>query len=75
MLEILQGTYYILSLSFFWSGSIYFDMKNRKMKQELEAQKKFQKLLENKEFIKEYVNILKSGKENEKKDSCEPTQD
>lgn len=75
MLEILQGTSYIFSLMFFWSGAIYFDLKNRKMKQELEAQKKFQQLLENKEFIKEYVNILKSGKENEKEDSCKPTQD
>lgn len=75
MLEILQGTSYILSLMFFWSGAIYFDMKNRKMRQELEAQKKFQKLLENKEFIKEYVNILKSGKEDEEKDSHKSAQD
>ena len=75
MLEILQGASYIISFMFFWSGAIYFDMMNRKMKQELEAQKKFQKLLENKEFIKEYVNILKSGKEDEEKDSHKPTQD
>lgn len=75
MLEILQGTSYIFSLMFFWSGAIYFDLKNRRMKQELEAQKKLQQLLENKEFIKEYVNILKSGKEDEKEDSRKPTQD
>ena len=70
MLEVLQGTAYTLSFIFFWSGSIYFDLKVRKMKQEIEAQKKFQEVMQNKEFIKEYLAIMKSGKEeNEKEDS------
>ena len=60
MLEILQGTSYVLSFMFFWSGAIYFDLKVRKMKQELEAQKKLQELLKNKEFIKEYMDTMKS---------------
>ncbi len=61
MLEILQGTSYVLSFMFFWSGAIYFDLKVRKMKQELEAQKKLQELLKNKEFIKEYMDTMKSA--------------
>tara|TARA_A200000159_G_scaffold5397_1_gene4987 strand:- start:8928 stop:9131 length:204 start_codon:yes stop_codon:yes gene_type:complete len=63
MLEILQGTSYVLSFMFFWSGAIYFDMKVRKMKQEIEAQKKFQQVMQSKEFMKEYLDIMKSGKE------------
>lgn len=63
MLEILQGAAYTLSLLFFWSGAIYFDLKVRKMKQEIEAQKKFNELLKNKEFIKEYLETMKSSKE------------
>lgn len=65
MLEVLQGAAYTLSFIFFWSGSIYFDLKVRKMKQEIEAQKKFQELLKNKEFIKEYLETMKSTKEND----------
>ena len=63
MLEILQGTSYVLSFMFFWSGAIYFDMKVRKMKQEIEAQKKFQQVMQSKEFMKEYLDIRRSGKE------------
>lgn len=65
MLEILQGSAYTLSLLFFWSGAIYFDLKVRRIKQEIEAQKKFQELLKNKEFIKEYLETMKSTKEND----------
>ena len=65
MLEVLQGSAYTLSLLFFWSGAIYFDMKVRKMKQEIEAQKKFNELLKNKEFIKEYLETMKSVKEDD----------
>lgn len=70
MLEILEGCAYIFSLMFFYSGTVYFDMNNRKMKHDLEAQKKFQEVMQSKEFIKEYLTIMKSGKEeNEKEDS------
>ena len=65
MLEILQGSAYTLSLLFFWSGAIYFDLKVRRIKQEIEAQKKFQELLKNKEFIKEYLETMKATKEND----------
>ena len=65
MLEILQGTSYVLSLMFFWSGALFFDLQNRKMKQEFEAQKKFDELLKNKEFIKEYLEAIHSAKESE----------
>jgi len=65
MLEILQGTSYVLSFMFFWSGAIYFDLKVRKMRQEIESQKKFNELLKNKEFIKEYLETMKSAKEDD----------
>lgn len=65
MLEILQGTSYVLSLMFFWSGALFFDLQNRKMKQELEAQKKLQELLKNKEFIKEYMDTVKSAQDDD----------
>lgn len=65
MLEILQGAAYTLSLLFFWSGAIYFDMQSRKMKQDIEAQKKFQQVLQNKEFVKEYLNAMKDIKDDE----------
>tara|TARA_B100000035_G_scaffold54371_1_gene42748 strand:- start:2821 stop:3024 length:204 start_codon:yes stop_codon:yes gene_type:complete len=65
MLEILQGSAYTLSLLFFWSGAIYFDLKVRRIKQEIEAQKKFQELLKNKEFIKEYLETMKATEEND----------
>lgn len=65
MLEILQGTSYVLSLMFFWSGALFFDLQNRKMKQELEAQKKLQELLKNKEFIKEYMDTMKSAQDDD----------
>ena len=65
MLEILQGSAYTLSLLFFWSGAIYFVLKVRRIKKEIEAQKKFQELLKNKEFIKEYLETMKSTKEND----------
>ncbi len=63
MLEILQGSAYVLSILFFWSGSIYFDLQNRKMKEQIAAQKKFQQVMQSKEFMKEYLQIMKSGKE------------
>ena len=65
MLEILQGSAYTLSLLFCWSGAIYFDLKVRRIKQEIEAQKKFQELLKNKEFIKEYLETMKATEEND----------
>lgn len=68
MLEILEGCAYIFSLMFFYSGTIYFDMNSRKMRQEIEAQKKFQEVMQGKEFIKEYLNIMKSGKDEGKDD-------
>ena len=50
---------------FFWSGAIYFDLQNRKMRQELDAQKKFQEILKNKEFIKEYMDAMKPPRDDD----------
>ena len=74
MLEILQGAAYTLSIMFFWSGSVYFDLHVKKMKMEAEAQKRFAEMLKNKEFIQEYLNSMKVG-EDEEEDSREPAQD
>ena len=65
MLEILQGAAYTLSIMFFWSGSVYFDLHVKKMKRDAEAQKRFAEMLKSKEFIQDYLDSLKPEKEEE----------
>lgn len=65
MIEILQSAAYTLSVVFFWSGSVYFDLHVKKMKRDAEAQKRFAEMLKNKEFIQDYLDSLKPEKEEE----------
>lgn len=65
MLEVLQGAAYTLSIMFFWSGSVYFDLHVKKMKRDAEAQKRFAEMLKSKEFIQDYLDSLKPEKEEE----------
>jgi len=74
ILEVLQGFAYSFSIGFFISGVFYFDLHVKKMRQELEAQRKFAEALKNKEFINEYLSSLKADKD-EEKDSHKSTQD
>ena len=68
MLEIIQGCSYVLSFMFFWTGATYFDMQNRKLKAEMETAKKLEEIMKNKEFIREYLKIKESVKEESSND-------
>ena len=63
MLEFIQACSYVLSFMFFWTGTTYFDMQNRKLKAEMDAAKKLEDIMRSKEFIRDYLKIKESVKE------------
>lgn len=62
MLEFVQGCAYVLSFMFFWTGTTYFDTQTRKLRREMEAAKKLEQMMQNKEFIQEYLKVRQSTK-------------
>lgn len=68
MLEILQIMVSAFSIIFFWTGTVYFDLRTKKIRQEIEAQRKIEELMKNKDFIHEYLNIV-ANKKDAKEDS------
>ena len=53
---------------FFWTGATYFDTQNRKLKAEMDAAKKLEEIMRNKEFIRDYLKIKESVKEESSND-------